>query len=189
MVFKLMPSSVNHDLRQELNRKSVTGEMGMMRHVALRNSSRAGNRARASAFVVNRISGVADNKHDGASTGLLGAVIAGALAIFLLSGGEHFGKKAVKGYGGVHLAVSAGALSPEILEPIGRHLGVAGGMHDALMAEIMLKRPGIMPIVGELVPAGVPEHVRVNREWHLGSLTEPLDEPVEADGAHRSAAL
>jgi hypothetical protein len=40
-----------------------------------------------------------DNQHDGASTGslgaILGAVIAAALAIFLLSGGEHFGKKTV----------------------------------------------------------------------------------------------
>ena len=40
-----------------------------------------------------------DNQHDGAWTGslgaILGAVIAAALAIFLLSGGEHFGKKTV----------------------------------------------------------------------------------------------
>ena len=26
------------------------------------------------------------------------------------------------------------------------------------------------------------KHVRVDREWHLGSLTEALDKPVETDG-------
>jgi hypothetical protein len=42
---------------------------------------------------------------------------------------------------------------------------------------------------GKLVSAGVPEHVRVNANWHLGGLTEALDEPVKACGAHRPAAL
>jgi hypothetical protein len=32
------------------------------------------------------------------------------------------------------------------------------------MAEVMLKRPGVVAIIGELVPAGVPEHVRVYRD-------------------------
>ena len=57
-------------------------------------------------------------------------------------------------------------------------------MHNALMSEVVLKRPGIMPIVGELVAAGMPEHVRVDREGHSGGLTKPLHEPMEADGAH-----
>jgi len=87
------------------------------------------------------------------------------------------------------LASTALALSPEILEPVGRHFRISRGVHDALVTEIMLKRPGIVSIVGELVAAGVPEHVRMDAEWHLGSLTEPLDEPVKADGAHRSATL
>jgi hypothetical protein len=30
----------------------------------------------------------------------------------------------------------------------------------------MLKRSGIAPVIGHLVPAGVPEHVRVHREAH-----------------------
>jgi hypothetical protein len=33
------------------------------------------------------------------------------------------------------------------------------------------------------------EHVRVDANWHLGGLTEALDEPVEAYGAHRPTAL
>jgi hypothetical protein len=44
-------------------------------------------------------------------------------------------------------------------------------------------------IVGELEPAGMAEHVWVDREWHLGGLAEPLDEAVEADRADWPAAL
>ena len=87
------------------------------------------------------------------------------------------------------LASTALALSPEILEPVGRHFRISRGVHDALVAEVVLERPGIVPIVGELVPAGVPEHVRVYREWHSGGFTEALHQPMEADGAHRATAL
>jgi hypothetical protein len=44
----------------------------------------------------------------------------------------------------------------------------------------MLERASIVAIVRKLVSAGVPEHVWVDAEWHLGGLTEALDEPVEA---------
>ena len=33
------------------------------------------------------------------------------------------------------------------------------------------------------------KHVRVDRERHLGSLADALDEVVKADGADRAAAL
>ena len=33
------------------------------------------------------------------------------------------------------------------------------------------------------------KHVRVDREWHLGSLADALDQAVEADGADWPAAL
>ena len=52
------------------------------------------------------------------------------------------------------------------------------------MTEIMLERASIVAIVGELVSAGVPEHVRVDAKRHPGGLTEALDEPVEACGAY-----
>jgi hypothetical protein len=35
----------------------------------------------------------------------------------------------------------------------------------------------------------MPQHVRMQLERHPGGLAEPLDEMVEADGAHGSAAL
>ena len=64
---------------------------------------------------------------------------------------------------------------PEILEPIRRHFGVANRVRDIFMAHIVLEGSRVMPIVGELVTSGVPEHVRMNREWELGSFSGPSD--------------
>jgi hypothetical protein len=52
-----------------------------------------------------------------------------------------------------------------------------------LMAEVVLLGSGVVAVVGELITAGMTQHVRVDAEWHLGGLTEPLDEPVEANRA------
>ena len=57
------------------------------------------------------------------------------------------------------------------------------------MTEVVLQRASVVAIVRELVSAGVPEHVRVNPEWHFSGLTEALDEPVEAYGAYGPTAL
>jgi len=46
-----------------------------------------------------------------------------------------------------------------------------------------------MAIIGQLEATGVAQHVRVDREWHLGGLPEALDKPVETDGADWTAAL
>ena len=58
-----------------------------------------------------------------------------------------------------------------------------------LWPEIVLQGSGIVPVVGKFVAARMPQHVRMQWERHLGSLAEPLDEMVEADGAHWSATL
>ena len=50
------------------------------------------------------------------------------------------------------------------------------------MAHVVLEGSGIMPIVGELVTSGVPEHVRVDREWELGSSSGPSDHLQELHG-------
>jgi hypothetical protein len=70
----------------------------------------------------------------------------------------------------------SGCLSvvPEILEAVGRHLGVSNRVHDILVAYV-LERSGVMPVVGELVAGGVPEHVGMNREWKLCGLPGPGD--------------
>jgi hypothetical protein len=53
----------------------------------------------------------------------------------------------------------------------------------------MLERASIVAIVRKLVSAGMPEHVRVNPEWHFSGLTEAPDEPVKAYRAYRPTAL
>jgi hypothetical protein len=78
---------------------------------------------------------------------------------------------------------------PEILEPIGCHFGVANRVHDIFMAHIVLEGSGVVAIVGELVTSGVPEHVRVNREWELGSFSGPSDHLQESRGRGWTTSL
>jgi hypothetical protein len=47
------------------------------------------------------------------------------------------------------------------------------------MPEVVLQCSRVVAIVGELEPASMTKHVRVDREWHLGGFPEALDEPVE----------
>ena len=78
---------------------------------------------------------------------------------------------------------------PKVLEPIGCHVGVPNGVLDVLVSEVMLQGPRVVAVVGELEPTGMAKHVRLDREWHLGGLTDALDEAVEADGADRPTAF
>src|SRR5262245_8204465 len=79
--------------------------------------------------------------------------------------------------------------SPEAEDPLGYKSGVSDGVLDVLVAEIVLQGSGIVSIVGKFIAARMPQHVRMQRERHLCGLAEPLDEMVEADGVHWSAAL
>ena len=56
-------------------------------------------------------------------------------------------------------------------------------MLDRLVAEIVLDGPRIVAVMGELVAAGVPQHVDVNREAELGPFANVLDLPI--DGVRR----
>src|SRR4051794_16955209 len=49
-------------------------------------------------------------------------------------------------------------ISPEVLEPIGRKLGVSDGVLDVLMAEVVLQAASVHALVRQLVPAGMSEH-------------------------------
>ena len=49
-------------------------------------------------------------------------------------------------------------------------------MLDVPVAEVVLQRPCVVAIVGELKPTGMAQHVRVDRERHLGGLPDALDE-------------
>jgi len=57
------------------------------------------------------------------------------------------------------------------------------------VTEIVLQGSGVVPVVGKLIAARMPQHVRMQWERHPCGLSEPLDEMVKPDGAHWSAAL
>ncbi len=78
---------------------------------------------------------------------------------------------------------------PKILEPIRRHFGISHRVYDIFVAHVVLKRPCVMPVVGELIPGGVSEHVRVDREWQLRGHSGPGDHFQESRGRGGSAAL
>src|SRR5262249_28786437 len=49
----------------------------------------------------------------------------------------------------------ASVASPKVLEPVGRHFGVSDRVLDVLVPEVVLQRPRVVAIVGELETAGV----------------------------------
>ena len=57
------------------------------------------------------------------------------------------------------------------------------------MPEIGLDAASVVAVVGELEPTGMAEHVRVDREWHLGGLADALNETVETNGTDGPATL
>ena len=81
------------------------------------------------------------------------------------------------------------SVPPKVLEPVGRHFGVPDRVLNVLVPEVVLQGPGVMAIIGQFEPAGMAQHVRVDREWHLGGLPDTLDEAVETNRAHWPAAL
>jgi len=81
------------------------------------------------------------------------------------------------------------SVPPKLFEAVGRHVGVPDRVLNVLVAEVVLQGPRVVAVVGQLEPAGMAKHVRVDREWHLGGLPEALDEAVETDGTDWSAAL
>src|SRR5262249_45214770 len=79
--------------------------------------------------------------------------------------------------------------SPQVLEPVGRHFGVPDRVLDVLVAKVALQSPCVVAIIGELKTTDMAQHVWVDREWHLGSLADALDEAVETHGDDGPAAL
>ena len=63
-----------------------------------------------------------------------------------------------------NLACGLNSVPPEILEPIRRHFGVPNRVLDISMAHEVLEGSRVMPIIGELIASGVPQHVWVDRE-------------------------
>ena len=57
-------------------------------------------------------------------------------------------------------------------------------MLDVPVAEVMLQSPCVVAIIRELKTTGMAQHVWMHREWHLGGLTDALDEAMETDWAN-----
>ena len=51
---------------------------------------------------------------------------------------------------------------PQAAKPVRRKFGIPDGVRDTSVPQVGLQRPGISPFVGQGVPAGMPEHVRVS---------------------------
>src|SRR5262249_4883874 len=80
-------------------------------------------------------------------------------------------------------------IAPEVFEPVRRQLGVAHRVLDVLVPEPSLQRPRVVTGIGQGIAAGVPQHVREDREGHSRTLPEACEQRAEALGRHRAAAL
>src|SRR5262245_40131540 len=56
----------------------------------------------------------------------------------------------------------------EVLEPIAAELGVANGVLDVLVPEVVLDCPGVLAIIGQLEAGGMPQHVGMHGEVEAG---------------------
>ena len=55
--------------------------------------------------------------------------------------------------GGHHASANHSLVLPEIAEPLGRKFAISNRMLDVLVAEIVLQRPSIHALIGELEPS------------------------------------
>jgi hypothetical protein len=54
------------------------------------------------------------------------------------------------------------------LEPLRRQRGVARGVLNIATPEVQLDRPGIVAIIGELIAAGIAQHVVIGLDTEFG---------------------
>src|SRR6476661_7748778 len=78
---------------------------------------------------------------------------------------------------------------PEIAKPLGRKFAIPNRVLNALVAEIMLQRPSIHTLIGELEPSRMPQHVGMNWKRHFGDRPKPRYHPAKSNCGHRSAAF
>ena len=74
-------------------------------------------------------------------------------------------------------------IPPKPLEPLRREFGVAHGVLDVLVPEVVLDRAGVVAVVRELVPAAVAEHVGMDGKPNADS------SPVRARSLRNPAAV
>jgi hypothetical protein len=75
-------------------------------------------------------------------------------------------------------------VSPEVSEPIGRQVGVADRVDDVPVAEVVLDRPRVVPVIRELVAARMPQG-KLNRA-SLPALATIFRTPESVSGPRRS---
>ncbi len=81
------------------------------------------------------------------------------------------------------------SISPEILKPIRTQFRIAHRVRDVLVPEVLLDRPGVLALAREFEPAGVAQHVGMNREGELGELAGTRNQLPGRRRRHRSFAL
>ena len=84
---------------------------------------------------------------------------------------------------------SSGSRPPEILEPIRGQGGIDRRRCNRPMPEPSLNCPGVVPLVGERIAAGMAKHMGVRLQFEAGASGRTLDHPGEARGRERRAAL
>ena len=88
-----------------------------------------------------------------------------------------------------NLSLSDVSVLPEVLEPIWRHFSIADRVHDVFVSHVVLEGSRVVPIVGELVARGVPEHVRMDWEWELCGFSSSGDRFQESDSRRGPTTL
>ena len=78
------------------------------------------------------------------------------------------------------------SIFPEALEPIRCQLGVSHGVHDVLVAEVVLQGTRVPAVIGKLEPTRMPEHVRVDGELEPGADSKAGQHLAEARGGHNA---
>ena len=87
------------------------------------------------------------------------------------------------------LSVIVAPSFPEIVEAGGAQFAVAHRVLDVAVPEVRLQRAGIVAVVGELVTAGMAEHVRMGFEGRPASAparSTSLAKPAVENGPFRS---
>ena len=82
-----------------------------------------------------------------------------------------------------------GSVLPKALEAICRELGVADGVLNVTVTEVVLESPRVDALVRQLVSGRVPEHVRVHREAKRACLANPCQRLAEARRRHGCVSL
>src|SRR6516225_4627565 len=78
---------------------------------------------------------------------------------------------------------------PEVFEPARRQGRVAGRGHDRSVAEIGLDGASVVAVVGELEPAGMPQHVRMHEEREFRRHARPGHHALVSGCGQRRATI